>query len=640
MTIITDFEIQNDKDVRYIGAAHGVAGAGYYTVYEFHDWLRSVADDASAATADDFLDISKPTPSNQLFTTIIELLNGFNVDQTASEHLYNGSIVQTNGDEIFDGIQVVANEGCHVEIVQNGAILTNDFWNSTPDGESSEGLNRDVANGISARFMVKVRTGAADIDGRRLICQTREFLQSYSEFKLNGTSRGINVVPLTYTDDINNDTAASTVSGWTDVTNATEGRNPLDIDDDSVDEYFYSEWTRASRTINQFYERMKWLTMRGSGSTIYGLNGELFRGITHQFDYDNEATGPFSEATEITWTEAGVPSKGQLLALLDSGLTGTMWIQLKTGIAPTNNTQIAQTGGKTCDVNGTVTERALSFPFCGVSTGTSIIGAFGFGVIPTDLGINDKVFDLAGVDYSPPNFVTYTVGGLVSTEDYVLVGPHGYRFFYDNEATGPFSVGETLTFTSPAGTAVLADLLDLGLTGEMYIGPMLSGDPPVNNSTIAGATATADVNGAVSNDINLRQLTLNGALTGGAVVSVVVNEAIPTDTPGPNGTIRIKRASGKYTRHPYSAINYGTKTFTITSHDFSGDNAANGAQVFISYIDMLADSLTESFTGVFLATRALFIRARDGGTTPIKTFESTGTLTSAGGSITIVRTSD
>jgi len=36
----------------------------------------------------------------------------------------------------------------------------------------------------------------------------------------------------------------------------------------------------------------------------------------------------------------------------------------------------------------------------------------------------------------------------------------------------------------------------------------------------------------------------------------------------------------------------------------------------------------------------LFIRVRDGAGTPIKTFETTGTLGSAGGSTTAIRTSD
>jgi hypothetical protein len=132
-------------------------------------------------------------------------------------------------------------------------------------------------------------------------------------------------------------------------------------------------------------------------------------------------------------------------------------------------------------------------------------------------------------------------------------------------------------------------------------------------------------------------MTLNGALTGGSVTSVVVNGSIPTDTPS-TGTIRIERADGQYTRHPYSA--WSGSTFTITSHDFSTNNAPNGADTFISYIDDVASGATMSFTSVYSSDRTLFIRVRDGGVTPIKTFETTGTLGSSGGSTTAIRNSD
>lgn len=563
MAIGSDFEIQNDKDVRYIGAAHGAAGAGYYTVLELHRWLQDLADDASSAS-DDFLDITRDTPSDKSFDTIINLVNGYNIDATASEHLYGGSIIQTDGDEIYDGIQIVANVGCHVEIVQNGAVVTNDFWNNTPDGETGEGLNRDVANGISARFILKVRTGAADIDGRKILCQTREWGKTYSEFKVNGTGRGVNVVPLTYADDLNNTTLIATIAALADVAN-TEGFRSIDVNNDTVNENYYSEWDRGANSINTFYERMKWLSRRGSASTLYGVNGELFRGITHEITVDNPSATDFSAVEAVSWSGG----TGIMLAINDVNAPTKMWIQLLTGVAPTNNQTITGgTSGATCDVNVTVTERTLSFPFCGVSTGSALIGAYGFGLQATDLTASDKVFDLTNTLRQAPNYVTFTVGGIVSGEDYVLVA-----------------------------------------------------------SSDGGA-------------IELDQFTLNGALSGAAVTSVVVNEAIPTDTPA-SGTIRILRASGKYTRHPYSAYNAGTKTFTITSHDFSSDGAANGANTFISYIDKLASATSEAFTAVYSgADRPLYVRVRDGGVTPIKTFQTTATLGSGGGSATAVRTSD
>lgn len=707
MAIGDDFEIQNDKDVRYIGSGSN------YTVLQFHRWLQDLSDDAASAS-DDFLDITRDTPSDKSFDTIINLINSYNIDDVAAQHLYGGSIIQANGDVIYDGIQVLAPAGMRLEIVQNGNIITPNFWTT--------GLNDDAPNGISHQFMVKVRTGGSDIDGRRLLGLTREWGKTYLEFKINGTARGVNVMAFTgWADDLNNTSLLGTIAGYSDVVNASVGYNGIDVNNNGADEYYYSEWDRGSRTINQFYERMKWLSVRaqaesecadtgtnyalgdgtidgqaqsfavgtlgkyltrvqvslkkvgaptgtltaklyahsgtfgsasvptgaalatsvnfnvadlttsyqvveigfttqylttastnyvlaleytgGDGSNyvhvqgdstgthagnrsedtgswaasagsdlyfsafmspdLYGFAAERFRGITHEIVIDTP-TGTFDPVERVTWSGGA----GIMLAI-DSVTAGTkLWIQLTEGIAPTNNQTITGADSSaTCLVNITVTERTVATPFCGASTGSSIIGAYGFGMQASDLSASDKVFDLTNTQYQAPNYVTFTVGGIVSGEDYVLVGPND------------------------------------------------------------------------GGSIDLNQFTLDGALTGAAVTAVVVNEAIPADTPS-TGSIRIQRANGAYTRHPYSAYNTGTKTFTITSHDFSSNNAANAANTFISYIDKLAASTSESFTAVYTTDRSLYIRVRDGGVTPIKTFETTGTLGSAGGSATAVRTSD
>ena len=72
--------------------------------------------------------------------------------------------------------------------------------------------------------------------------------------------------------------------------------------------------------------------------------------------------------------------------------------------------------------------------------------------------------------------------------------------------------------------------------------------------------------------------TLNGALSGAAVTAVIV-DAIPSDTPQ-TGVIRILRAGGSYTRHAYTA--WTTLTYTIASTDFSGDNAADATNVYLT----------------------------------------------------------
>jgi hypothetical protein len=635
------WEIQNDKDIRYLDGggtfAHGTAGVNYVTVIELHRWLQGLADDASQVAADDYMDISRDTPSDRSTDNIITLINGYNIDDTTAEYIFGGSIIQDEGNIIYDGILVYANKGMDMQVIQNGAVIANDFWNSIPDGDTFKGINRDEANGISHRFMLKVRTAGADIDGRRLITQTRVWGKTFSEFKINGTSRGNNVSALTYADDLNNQETEGnmTASPYSDIANDAEGYNTMDVNIDTVNEAYYSRWDLNGAGINDLYERIKYLTRQGSGSTLYGLNGELFRGITHELTYTS-LTGTFDEGTSVTF---GNGATAQVLA--DNG-SNKIWVQLLTGAAPamTDGTKtIVQASPDAANATFTaVAEKALSFPACGQSTGSALIGAYGFGVDNLDLAYTDSVIDLiTGNPITPPNNVTFTMGNLVSG-DRVLVAERGYRLNYDAETNGPFVEGSTLTFASPAGTAKLHKLLDYGTTGQMWIGPMLTGTVPADNSTITSGTVTGTVNGAPVNDINLGQLTLNGALSGTAVVAVVVSGAIPTDTPS-TGTIRIKRTNGAYTRHAYTS--YSGSTFTIGSTDFSTNTAANGANIFISYIDDASAGATMTFTGVYLQDRNLFFRVRNGGGTPkIKTSEGTGSLGTAGGSANASRISD
>lgn len=550
MAIADDFTVAANGDIRYAGTTDN------YTVIALHRWLGDLMDNAEA-TGNDILDITDSTASERSTDNIITLKYPYNIDDTAATHLYDGSIIQSStsgnlGEVIYDGILIFAGAGAYVDIIQNGALATN-FWTT--------GLNADVANGISHRFLLKVRSGGVDIDGRRIIGQTREFGYTYSEFKINGTSRGNNVMALTYAVDLNNATDATTVSGWNGIVN-TEGYRAIDVNNDATPEYYYSEWDKSTYTINQFYERIKWLTRRGSSSTLYGKTGNLVRGITHELDMTTPRSGSFNATELISWPTG----TGIMFAINSVAASTKMWIQVLTGIAPVTGSLIT---GATSNATGTTTgspiERTLSFPLCGASTGSALIGSYGFGVEKVDLTANDKVFDLTNTQRIAPNYVTFTVGGLVEG-DRVLVGP--------------------------------AD----------------------------GAVLDED------------QFTIDATYNGAAVTEIDVTPDIPSDTPA-TGTIRIKCDSGIWKRIEYSS--YTGDTFTITSTDFSSDNATSGRECYISYIDDVAPAGgSNSFTSVYLAPRNLFIRVRDGGGTPIKTFETTGVLGAAGGSSTAIRTAD
>jgi hypothetical protein len=559
MAIQDDFTVAANGDIRR--TVESPTPTATYTVIEFHRWLGDLMDDAQAS-GNDILDITDATASERSTDNIITLNAPYNIDDDAAKYLYDGSIIQAGGDTIYDGIVVFSAPGTYLEIAQNGALITPNYWTS--------GYNADANNGISHRLMVKVRSGGVDIDGRRLRGLTREWGKTFSSFSINGTARGNNVMALTYADDLNNQTAIGTVAGWSDITN-TEGLRLLDVNNDGTDELYYSEWNRAAHSINDLYERAKWLTRRGSTETLYGLNGTLFRGITHQVPILN-VTGSWNPVEAVTWSGG----TGQVLAHNvgeSPDADQKLWIQLTTGVAPTNGQTISTTGSPTatCQVNGSPTARSLSTPFIGQSTGSAIIGGYGVGIEVLDLSASDKLFDLTNTQRTPPNYVTFTVGGLIAGEDRVLVGP-----------------------------------------------------------ALAGALDTA-------------QFSLDTALTGGAETQIDVNATIPSDTPA-TGTVRIQLNSGIWRRVPYTS--YATDKFTIAPTDFTGDNASASNNVFISYIDDIApgsptgDPSSMGFTGVYVSDRSLFVRVRDGGATPIKTFETTGTLGSAGGSATAIRTSD
>jgi len=556
MAIGTDFSVAVTGDIRH------VSGTDKYSVLEFHRWLQNLADD-EAASGNDILDITNATPSERATDNIITLNSPYNIDDTAAEYLYDGSITQDDGDTMYSGLVVVGAVAgtTTLQVVQDNTLYDGDspFWGT--------GINVSAAANILCRMLIKTRTGGADIDGKRIRVFAREWGHTFAEFSLT-MGLGNSVAAIFTNTDLNNDTDIGTVGGWSDVTNV-EGYQLIDLQNGDGALPYYSQWNRAGHTINDLYEFAKYITRRGSTSVIHQMDGELFRGITHQWCYDNE-TGAFDEDETLSWGSGDTAGTGAILALDDgSAGTGIMWVQLLTGVAPTDDAWIfgADSAPATCQVNGAVTTRTLSPVFLGQSTGSAIIGAFGIGIETSDLTKNDLLFTLENDPEQPPNLVTFTVYGLVAAHDRVLV-------------------------TNAQGNAIDFD-----------------------------------------------QMTLNGALTGGSVISVVVQAAsIPADTPQ-EGTIRVECNSGIYKMCTFTAHD-GDDTFTIDAADFSGDNADNGNNVFISYIDKLAADTEEIFQVVYDAARTMFVRVRDGGASPIKTFETTSGLNEGGGSATAIRTED
>ena len=255
---------------------------------------------------------------------------------------------------------------------------------------------------------------------------------------------------------------------------------------------------------------------------------------------------------------------GLLLALDDNGVIGELYVQLITGVNPVDNSRIYAPGAVANYVDAaiTVNSKSLSPEFIGTSTGSNIIGTYGIGFDVNDIGSSDLFTSLDGTSRTPPNNVTFTVSGLVSGEDRVLVGPR---------------------------------------TGV---------------------------------SLNKAQLQTDTTLSGVTETLVQCSTAIPAGTPtsgtGTDNTrLRVELDTGIYRRVQYDSFSVNDFTLTVgPDDDWTGGNLSTQPKdVFVAYIDVLADASTESFTAVHTTDVDLFVRVRDGGTAgdgiPIKTFEAT-----------------
>lgn len=417
----------NPKEINYVGDAHAGTAPTYATGIELHRALQDFADDQADGTEE--VSIVDQVPSQRGgVDTNITLINGYHITPTAAEHLYDTSITQThpvNGGQIYDGIQVFGNS-TSIQVIQDGARLTNDFWNETKMITAVS----DATSNTSHRFMVLVRDSGADIDGRRLIGTQRVYGTVYTEFAIGGgTNRGNNVLALTANSNLNNQTAQGTINALTFT--ITEGYVGIDGDGNGADENYYVEWrVQTPDTKNDAYEYSQNMIREGVSVTpvngTFGLDPNIFRGITHSVALTDLATGIWVEPESISWGTGATAGTGQLLAIDNtaSGSATILYMQLLTGVVPNANTITGATNSATATA-GTVTSQIISVPPIGASTGSNIKGAYGVGINAADLAAGDTLIDLTGAANNAPNNVTFDVIGLniTGTADYVLVGP-------------------------------------------------------------------------------------------------------------------------------------------------------------------------------------------------------------------------
>lgn len=650
MAIADDFSVAVNGDIRFTGTTAN------YTVLALHRFLQDLADNASASGTD-LVDITSDTPSERSTDNIITLLSTYNIDDDAAEHLYAGSITQAGGDTVYSGLQVlgaVNNANTQLMIIQDNDLYqytttpASPFWGD----QSTGGYNGNATLSVLMRVMIKSREFGANIDTKKIRVQARHWGDSYDFFNVT-LGQGEAVAAIGTTPDAQNTTSQGTVTAYAHVTN-TEGFQTIDLNNGAGAQEYYSKWTFGADTstdgLKGMWEYIKDLTGNGTAKTLYSLNGELFLGITHSFAFQTGVGTPFTENETVVWGTTVTYDTlvgGTFLAgdyvtftdgaditvggrvMYDNGSTEMVVALDDTSITLLDTWVITEadgTGAVTAAVDTTtpVADNSLSggsgllLALDGTTTGSMYIQVL-TGAAPVN------TIPLRGISSA----ATAEVNGAPTSRTV----PKTFLGSYTGSLIGAYGIG-----VLPADLTASDSLEDLSATTQ---------NPPNNVTfTVSGLIEAEDrvlVGPRALGILEKDQDTLNGTLTDNVTTSVVMTTAIPVDTPAA-GQIRIQDDNGVYTLQPYDSYTGSTYTLTAAYQGSDDADATSANNVFIAYIDEIADAtLKATFTTIYndgLGDRDLFVRVRDGGATPIKTFEAPSVLTDTGGTIAAIRTSD
>lgn len=461
---LAQFTVSANGNIRYS------SGSDTFHVWWLHRALQKIAWDF-AISGDDEINLSKPNPStSEALGTIITLVDhttgygvNYNITDTEAEYLFGGSVSQNNGDDVYGGLNVIGsvNRATNLEIIQNNTLLTS-HWGT--------GKNQTDASTL-LRIIVKFRSGGSDIDGGRIIVKSNTWLDSYAIWRTT-LGLGESIASIVTQDDPQNTNLEATVGAYVGITDQSEGYNLIDIQDGNGPQPYLSNWTYGAYNKKALYEYVKYVLRYGTSETIFGVDGSLFWGPTHEITVSTgSGTWGTPEHEQITWTGG----EGRLLAVDNKTGSSTtkMWIMLQTGVAPTNTQVITgTTSGATATASGTATALTASPNFLGTFTGTNWIGAFGAGIDKDELTANDTLTDLDGDINTAPN----TVSVIVSTNG--AVDPH--VFLARDDGSGYVDYTEYTAASgnnSGNGTFVINESISNDTPQTGYIGVLATGQP-------------------------------------------------------------------------------------------------------------------------------------------------------------------
>lgn len=465
--------IQDDFQVDALGNVRHVAGTTVYSAGALHAFLQDLADNA-AAGGDDLLSILSPNPSkldgprDAAVASRLNLINGYNLDDTAAQFINFGSVKQAGGDVLYSGLKSLGSivAGSPIYVVQNGAKLTK-FW---ADGH--------------VQVMVKAKTGGVLIDSGLVRVFSRKYGQSYSHFDVDLSAGGENPAALSTSVDSNavlSEAAAGALSAKVTI---TPGDTNQDLGNGNGSKLYKGTIALSGGcTVQEAYQYTQYITREASAVTIAGVPG--WRYLALDATYSPNGAAPFGSFAGGKWFVAqgwfvtGVlPAESQSFQL--TAHDGTLQ-------APPNVISVSV-------ANLVATDRVLVARDDGAG------------------GILTSEFTLNGAHAS--GSTTITVNGSIGADrpQAGVIRLEGSRYTYTSRTTTAFTLSGPTAEAHAGGSPAFVPLIDVAA---------VDADETVSFSYAASFTARVKVrNGAGVTPIVPFETTL-AVGAGGASVSVV-----------------------------------------------------------------------------------------------------------------------
>lgn len=468
--------------------------------------------------------------------------------------------------------------------------------------------------------------------------------------------------------DATTGTIANNLGGPTDATSGeggtvtiTIGTTTFDFDGDATAEpWSITVDAQSNVPIAKVYERLKYVTRRGSDNTFWttvatSVPGETYRGLESQVQY-NTPSGTFTQGDDIDISAK--PNYSARVFSVNTTDTYVMLTDQQTSIQVVATADVLRDEALdtvTVDSTPDTFTSPKQSPF-GTFTGTQIFGARG--VLFTNIDINPQAYILSddnGVLRSPPNTVSFTVNNTLSGDRVLVARDTGTSGIIDKDQFGGLATPAVGYNQLGDNVIRMAGTIDSEVPAAAYVRVVETTLQEEHHYVYESRTAQA------LGEFTLKALTggNTGTATAGSSTTQLVDDGRNFVSDGVEVGMMVRNTTALKTTHVWEVTGFATAGLTSndtlllralygTPDDFDTSDTyeinlliqtyANTDDAFDLILDIEATTTSASNTFVQSTLFDVVVNVRQGKV--ILPFTQNTSVTSAGGSVTVVRQPD